>query len=323
MTPTTVPWPKKAPRGLKAWYYVYKGWNAPSLLVKLRIKRGIPQTWWQAAHFFDWRVKASEKAVTRSGDFPVPVPAWAWKIASDAVFEARRQLKPLFRLNVAFVDNLSAFPIEQAQKAYDAGYRLLPVLIDPHDDAGDAPRNLSQFSDRAPGLIQQGWTLGGWSAPCSDASSTEADARTAAQRAVSLVQKLGLKFWITNWETWGEADKMTLPVAFLDEWMRLGNIVPLGLACLSSNTSKWARKFMYQPWVEHGIAIMPEVYGNVDPSFSVANMLATFKLNKVPRSLLVPIFGCWDAGREIPWADYASWKGQKALWPIERTAVFK
>lgn len=220
---------------------------------------------------------------------------------------------PIWRQAGVFTTNLGAFPDTKQKAAYDAGIRWVAVLLDPVADPG-AEREQQELRLKMAELKRAGLTVVGW-APAYH------DTEESAQRAVALVKEFGLAGWIVNGEAWWEGANAALGPRWLAEWQRLGAPVPLALSCLSSNTNRWARDFLYKPWIDARCAIMPQVYGNTDHGFTVENMRATLQLGQVPLSLLAPTFGVYPTGLETPWADYATWRGPHSYYLGEQISL--
>jgi hypothetical protein len=173
------------------------------------------------------------------------------------------------------------------------------VLLD-GDDA-DAPRNRAQLPERAPGLRSVFRYLGGWG-PVQGGIVPE----TAADQAAAMCAAFGLDFWAANIEAPGVVAR------FWHRWQDLGGPAPLALFCTGAVDGEYA------PAVAARSAIVWELYGNDDPALTVDAMRNHLMWEGVPESLIVPAFGVWDAGREIPWNDYRRWAGPSGIYPAER-----
>lgn len=236
------------------------------------------------------------------------VPAWAWiRLAALGPFPPKppvpfRQVPEAFQRYV-FTGLLSNFSGDERLRAWGQGYRTILVQIG--DQSEVAIANSEELRLRGDAYRAEHWRLVGWSA-------TYTDPEYWAREAVQVVHEYGLEGYVTNWETWGEGEFIDLPTRFLREWQRAGSPVPIGLSCSSSDNDQWARAFNYKPWVDHGATIMPQVYGDLYPGFTVHNMLSVMALGGVPRELLAPTFG--GVGPLDPYADYATWSGPHGVY---------
>lgn len=201
-----------------------------------------------------------------------------------------------------FAGTLSNFSGDERRLAWQQGYRT--ILVQLGDGTDVAARNEIELQN--PGYRNEGWQIAGWGA-------TYTDPEAGAQRAIAAVHRQGLVGYVTNWEVWGEGPNVLLPGRWLAEWNRGGAPVPLGLSCLSSENDQWARSFLYAPWVAHGATIMPQVYGDDHPGYTVHNMRAVMKLGGVPEGLLAPTFGAVGPNTAC-YADYKTWPGPRGLW---------
>ena len=84
-------------------------------------------------------------------------------------------------------------------------------------------------------------------------------------------------------------------------------------------TPNYARDFNFEPWVDAGAAVMPQVYGNERDAYTVYNGIETMKKSGVPESLLSLTLGVYPvSGTPVPWDDYRTWRSQRGIYLGER-----
>lgn len=219
----------------------------------------------------------------------------------------------LWQQDGVFCVGLSSFHGELRAAARAQGFSwLAPILL--HDPTAEP--NRQELVATAAALRGEGWSLCGWGT-FGQADTPENDARAAAE----LVAALALDGWIANGEAWAEGEHRDFSKRFLAAWRESGCKQPLSVSCLSSDTANFPRDFGYDAWVGIGACVMPQVYGNDNPGFTVAACLGNLKTGGiVPRSLLSLTFGTYG-DRPVPHADYATWPGPRTVYTGENTPL--
>jgi hypothetical protein len=222
----------------------------------------------------------------------------------------------LWQQDGVFCVGLSAFNQYRAI-AFQHGFRwMAPILT--HDPA--AIGNKTELERHAATDRAEGWKLAGWGT-YGQAATPETDAALA----VGLVKELGLDGWVANGEAWAEGANISYSNRFIAEWKAEGGTGPLAVSCLSSDTANWAREFDYEAWLAIGSAVMPQVYGNEHPGYTVAACLGMLEKAHVPQAELNLTFGTYESsgGRPltVPYTDYQGWSGPRTVYVGERTAV--
>jgi len=217
----------------------------------------------------------------------------------------------LWQQDGVFCVGLSSFHGELRAAARAQGFSwLAPILL--HDPTAEPNRN--ELIATGTALRGEGWSLCGWGT-FGQGGKADDDARAAAE----LVTTLGLDGWIANGEAWAEQEFFDRSKLFVDAWKATGCGKPLAVSCLSSDTADFPRVFDYATWVGIGAGVMPQVYGNEHPGFTVAACLGNLKTGGiVPKHLLNLTFGTYG-DHPAPHADYATWAGPRTVYTGEST----
>lgn len=209
------------------------------------------------------------------------------------------------------VTNLSGFTTRT--EARTAGFRWLAAILT-HDSA--AAGNQREIRRQRSVYESEGWTICGWGTYGQDATPEE-DAREAARLCVDLA----LGGWVADGEDWAEGPNRGYSQRFIDEWKRCGSPVPLAVAPLSSETDQFVRLFDYQAWIKIGSMVMPQVYGNDNPAYTVEACLGELNLAGVPQSETSLMLGTYpvEPPKPIPFDDYQGWSGPRVVYLGDRT----
>lgn len=188
------------------------------------------------------------------------------------------------------------------------GYTVMYVLL-AGDPSADANRNnLLQYYHK---YVSEGWKIVGWSPAYHGGPDAIRDKTIINDFAA---QGKGLHGWATNQENWAEGQGAWITAQYALYW---NQSVPLAWSVLSSKTGSFARSFDYAKALSvKGSSIQPQVYGNVDPAYTIEACLATMDKGKVPRRNLNITIGTY--GTSIPWNDYYTWKGPITLYTADQ-----
>lgn len=225
----------------------------------------------------------------------------------------RRSVHPLWKRDVVFSRTLSNFSGNERTAALTRGWTVIAnqVLNNPQYEAA----NLAEEDAIRPGLEAVGWAVIGWGT-----YGQNTDPHDDGVRAARMVQARGYVGWIANGETWAEEADIWKSRAFLDGWHLAGGGCPLAVSCLASNTYNFNRAFDFDAWLaEPGCAIMPQVYGYPEPSYTVDAELGSLARNtSVPTYRLNLTFSVAPKHTDTPglgpFADYNTWPGPRGLW---------
>lgn len=242
----------------------------------------------------------------------------------------RPEPAPVWKRDVVYTANLSAWDGPRRQAAREAGFSVVAVLADRHSDPA-AVANLAELKLIRGELERDGWAVVGWAASYTGAELgrsmkhpvalgggvvVDIDPAPNATRAAELVAAHELDGWITNMEAWNEGEHAWAVGPWVDTYLGRCD-APLAVTPLSSTTAI-ARSFPYHEFTREHASIQPQVYGNADPGYTVEAALGALEKARVPDTLVSLLLGTYDAGHPIPWADYRTWDGPRGIYLGER-----
>lgn len=211
---------------------------------------------------------------------------------------------PIWRDDVVFTCGLSSFGDAHREAALAEGFDVLAVLLD-----GDpsAPTNREELRRIRARLTARDFSLVGW-APTYRAEQ--------ASLAATYVREFELAGWITNLEAWAEGANRDLTGDWFRAWENTGTPAPVAVSMLSSDTGSSLRDFDHRAALASGATLMPQVYGNEHPTYTVAAARAQLRLAAVPDEYVNLTFGVY--GDDVPFADYRTWSGPRGVYLGER-----
>lgn len=216
-------------------------------------------------------------------------------------------LSEVWRRDGVFVRVLSNFPGDMRTAARNAKFSWLAIQLDHTPYQGANETELAHIGLQ---LRQQGWTVVGWGT-----AGQGTDPAEDARRQAHTVQRLGLKGWVANIETWGESVDIWKSGSYLRAWNEAGAPCPLAVSCMSSTTPNFAREFDYPTWLAHqGAAVMPQCYGATNNAYTVHNCVETMAKGGVPADRLALTFDVRAGNGTGPFVDYKTWAGPRSVY---------